>query len=43
MADLQEMFKAAWSQALVGLNAAEHEAEKVLTKLADAVGADHRE
>jgi len=33
MPDLQEMFKDAWSQALVGLNAAEAEAEKVLTRL----------
>jgi len=38
MADIQEMFKEAWSQALVGLNAAEAEAEKVLTRLADAAG-----
>jgi polyhydroxyalkanoate synthesis regulator phasin len=38
MADLQERFKEAWSQALVGLNAAEAEAEKVLGKLADAAG-----
>lgn len=33
MPELQEMFKEAWSQALVGLNAAEAEAEKVLTRL----------
>ncbi|HVP68915.1 MAG TPA: phasin family protein [Anaeromyxobacteraceae bacterium] len=33
MTDIQEMFKEAWSQALVGLNAAEAEAEKVLTRL----------
>ncbi|HZZ84663.1 MAG TPA: phasin family protein [Anaeromyxobacteraceae bacterium] len=38
MADIQEMFKEAWSQALVGLNAAEAEAEKVLQKLVDAAG-----
>lgn len=38
MADIQEMFKEAWSQALVGLNAAEAEAEKVLSRLADAAG-----
>lgn len=38
MADIQEMFKEAWSQALVGLNAAEAEAEKVLARLADAAG-----
>jgi polyhydroxyalkanoate synthesis regulator phasin len=38
MPDLQEMFKEAWSQALIGLNAAEAEAEKVLTRLADAAG-----
>jgi polyhydroxyalkanoate synthesis regulator phasin len=38
MADLREIFKEAWSQALAGVNAAEGEAEKVLTKLADAAG-----
>jgi polyhydroxyalkanoate synthesis regulator phasin len=38
MADIQELFKEAWSQALVGLNAAEAEAEKVLTRLAGAAG-----
>ena len=38
MADLQEIFKEAWSQALVGINAAEAEAEKVLSRLADAAG-----
>lgn len=38
MADLQEMFKQAWSQALAVGNAAESEAEKVLGKLADAAG-----
>jgi polyhydroxyalkanoate synthesis regulator phasin len=38
MADLREIFKDAWSQALAGVNAAETEAEKVLTKLADAAG-----
>ncbi|HET8542626.1 MAG TPA: phasin family protein [Anaeromyxobacter sp.] len=38
MADLREIFKDAWSQALAGVNAAEAEAEKVLTKLADAAG-----
>jgi polyhydroxyalkanoate synthesis regulator phasin len=38
MPDLQEMFKEAWSQALAGVNAAEQEAEKVLTRLADAAG-----
>jgi polyhydroxyalkanoate synthesis regulator phasin len=38
MADVREMFKEAWSQALAGVNAAEAEAEKVLTKLADAAG-----
>ncbi len=38
MADIQELFKEAWSQALVGLNAAEAEAEKVIAKLADAAG-----
>ena len=32
------MFKEAWSQALVGLNNAEQEAEKVLNKIADAAG-----
>jgi polyhydroxyalkanoate synthesis regulator phasin len=38
MPDIQEMFKEAWSQALLGLNAAEAEAEKVLSRLADAAG-----
>ncbi len=38
MPDLQEMFKQAWSQALVGLNAAEQEAEKAIAKIADAAG-----
>jgi polyhydroxyalkanoate synthesis regulator phasin len=38
MADLQAMFKDAWSQALVGINAAEQEAEKVLGRIADAAG-----
>ena len=38
MADLREIFKDAWSQALAGVNAAEVEAEKVLTRLADAAG-----
>lgn len=38
MADLQAKFREAWSQALVGLNAAEAEAEKVLARLADAAG-----
>ena len=38
MPEIQTMFKEAWSQALVGLNNAEQEAEKVLTKIADAAG-----
>ncbi len=38
MPDVRETFKEAWSQALVGLNAAEQEAEKVITKIADAAG-----
>ncbi len=38
MADVRDIFKEAWSQALAGVNAAEAEAEKVLTKLADAAG-----
>ncbi len=38
MADLREIFKDAWSQALAGVNAAEAEAEKALDKLADAAG-----
>lgn len=38
MADLREIFKEAWSQALAGVNAAEAEAEKVLGRLADAAG-----
>ncbi len=38
MADLQAKFREAWSQALLGLNAAEGEAEKVLTRLAESAG-----
>ena len=38
MADLQAKFREAWSQALVGINTAEAEAEKVLGRLADAAG-----
>ncbi len=38
MPDIRETFKEAWSQALVGLNAAEQEAEKVIGKIADAAG-----
>lgn len=38
MTDLRETFKDAWSHALVGLNAAEHEAEKMFDKIADAAG-----
>lgn len=35
---LQEMFKEAWSQALVGINTAEQEAEKVFQRIADVAG-----
>ena len=38
MPDVRETFKEAWSQALVSLNAAEQEAEKVIGKIADAAG-----
>jgi poly(hydroxyalkanoate) granule-associated protein len=38
MPDLQAIFKEAWSNALAGVNAAEQEAEKVFTRLADAAG-----
>ncbi len=38
MPDIQAIFKDAWSQALAGVNAAEQEAEKVITRLADAAG-----
>jgi poly(hydroxyalkanoate) granule-associated protein len=38
MPEIQAMFKEAWSQALVGLNSAEQEAEKVISKIADAAG-----
>lgn len=38
MPELQDMFKDAWSHALGGVNAAEQEAEKVFTRLADAAG-----
>jgi polyhydroxyalkanoate synthesis regulator phasin len=33
VADIQDRFKEAWSQALAGVNAAEQEAEKVFAKL----------
>jgi len=35
---LQEIFKEAWSQALVGINTAEQEAEKVIQRIADVAG-----
>jgi polyhydroxyalkanoate synthesis regulator phasin len=38
MPDLREIFKEAWSQALAGVNAAEQEAEKVFSRLAEAAG-----
>lgn len=38
MPDVRETFKEAWSQALVGLNEAGQEAEKVINKIADAAG-----
>jgi len=38
MPELRERFRVAWSQALVGLDAAEQEAEKVIAKVADAAG-----
>lgn len=38
MPDVREMFREAWSQALAGVNAAEQEAEKVLTRLAGVAG-----
>jgi polyhydroxyalkanoate synthesis regulator phasin len=38
MADIQGIFKEAWSHALTGVNAVEVEAEKVLTRVADAAG-----
>jgi polyhydroxyalkanoate synthesis regulator phasin len=38
MPDIQEMFKDAWSTALAGVNAAEQEAEKVFTRIADVAG-----
>lgn len=38
MPDIQSLFKDAWSNALAGVNAAEQEAEKVLTRIADAAG-----
>jgi polyhydroxyalkanoate synthesis regulator phasin len=38
MADIQDVFKDAWAHALAGVNAAEGEAEKVLTRIADAAG-----
>ena len=38
MPDMQAMFKEAWSNALAGVNAAEQEAEKVFTRLADVAG-----
>lgn len=38
MPDIQTLFKEAWSNALAGVNAAEQEAEKVLSRFADAAG-----
>ena len=38
MPDVRDTFKVAWSQALLGINAAEQEAEKVMAKIADAAG-----
>lgn len=38
MPDIQELFKDAWSSALAGVTAAEQEAEKVFTRLADVAG-----
>jgi polyhydroxyalkanoate synthesis regulator phasin len=38
MADMQTMFKEAWSHALAGVNAAEAEAEKVFNRVADVAG-----
>ena len=38
MPDVRDAFKAAWSQALVGLNTAEQEAEKIMARFADAAG-----
>jgi poly(hydroxyalkanoate) granule-associated protein len=36
--DIQTLFKEAWESALAGVNAAEQEAEKVLSRIADAAG-----
>lgn len=38
MPDIQELFKEAWAQALSGVSSAEAEAERVLSRLADAAG-----
>ena len=38
MPDVRETFKEAWAQALVGFNAAEQEAEKVISKIAGVAG-----
>lgn len=38
MPDIQSLFKEAWSNALAGVNTAEQEAERVLTRIADAAG-----
>jgi len=38
MPDVRETFKEAWAHALVGLNAAEQEAEKVMARIAGAAG-----
>ena len=38
MPDIQTLFKDAWSNALAGVNTAEQEAEKVLTRIADVAG-----
>jgi polyhydroxyalkanoate synthesis regulator phasin len=38
MPDVRETFKEAWAQALMGFNAAEQEAEKVISKIAGVAG-----
>ena len=38
MPDIQSLFRDAWSNALAGVNAPEQEAEKFITRIADAAG-----
>ena len=41
MPEFRKKFEDAWAQALVSVNAAEQEAEKVMTRVAEAAGFSH--